>query len=203
MDQFVVIQRYVQESMESRSPRCLRRVCDVHSTGNNKNAAKNIMHGMFRLRFLRFNSVFAVNQISEVIPPWGKSVFDCLISSKFCAKTVIRLTDLLTRLIGLMKYSRGVWKRCVNWTENPRDYVELSYQTLLCLYYKTLPMRCKSLWKHWRTFSNALRNVDKRWHTVENALRMHWKSLSMHWKSIDNALKNGSTVVSVKGRFRK
>ena len=96
IDQFVVIQRYVQESMESRSPRCLRHVCDVHSTGNIKNVAKNIMNGMFRFRLLRFNSVFAVNQISEVLPSRGKSVFDCLISSKFCVKTIIRLTDLLT-----------------------------------------------------------------------------------------------------------
>ena len=53
----------------------------------------------------------------------------------------------------------------------------------------------------------ALKNIfqcfAKRWQTIENALRMHWKSLSMHLKSIDNALKNGSTVVSVKGRFHK
>ena len=190
--------------MESRSPRCLRRVCDVHSTGNNKNAAKNIMHGMFQLRLLRFNSVFAVNQISEVIPPWGKSVFDCLISSKFCAKTIIRLTDLLTPF----NRTNEIFARCMKTvreldgkSSRLRSVMTSSYH--IKRFYVSTTKRCQCVANHYKSIEE---HFSMLWETLTNVgipLKMHWKSLSMHWKSIDNALKNGSTVVSVKGRFRK
>ena len=139
---------------------------------------------MFQLRLLRFNSVFAVNQISEVIPPWGKSVFDCLISSKFCAKTIIRLTDLLTPF----NRTNEIFARCMKTVRELDGKSSRLRSVIISNVFVSTTKRCQCVANHYESIEE---HFPMLWETLTNVgipLKMHWECTENHYQCIESPL---------------